>query len=154
MTDLNGKPGMVPSIEPDIEPDIEPRFDDFLSQHRWAVLTHLRRNGGPVSSVVAYARYDGAFVVSTPGQTFKRRSISSDNRVNLCTLSNAEPFNFVALEGQAEVVTQDIVAATLRVFAAIEGTGYEAPADLPRWLAEQDRVILRIQPTRVYGVIR
>ena len=42
-------------------------WDDFLTQHRWAVLTTLRGSGEPVSSVVAYARDGDSLVVSTPG---------------------------------------------------------------------------------------
>ena len=64
------------------------------------------------------------------------------------------PFNFVAVEGRCDIERTDLVRATRLVFKAIEGTGYEEPEDLPGWLAEQQRVILRIKPTRVYGVIR
>jgi len=31
-------------------------FDNFLTEHCWAVLTTLRSSGAPVNSVVAYAR--------------------------------------------------------------------------------------------------
>jgi len=134
--------------------EIAPDLDDFLSTHRWAVLTHLRSSGAPVSSVVAYAREGNAFVISTPGNTFKRRALQRDTRVNLCALSSAEPFNFVAVEGEAEIITENIEAATLSVFAALEDTGYKAPDNLSQWLSDQDRVILRITPTRVHGVIR
>jgi hypothetical protein len=40
------------------------------------------------------------------------------------------------------------------VFENIKNTGYEEPEDFERWLENQQRVILRIKPTRVYGVIR
>ena len=129
-------------------------FDDFLTEHRWAVLTHLRSSGAPVNSVVAYAREADTFVVSTPGTTFKRRALARDPRVNLCAISNAEPFNYVAIEGSVEIQTEDLEASTLAVFAAIESTGYEAPHNLAEWLSSQQRVILRITPERVTGVIR
>lgn len=63
---------------------LRPEYDHFLSEHRWAVLTTLRKSGSPASSVVAYARDGNDFVVSTPGGTFKRRSLERDPRVNLC----------------------------------------------------------------------
>ena len=129
-------------------------YDEFLSAHRWAVLTTLRGTGDPVNSVVAYAREGGNFIVSTPGVTFKRRFIDADPRVNLTAISNAEPFNFVAIEGMATVQTDDLLEATRSVFAAIADTGWEEPEDLERWLAQQKRVILRITPKRVTGVIR
>ncbi len=129
-------------------------WDEFVTEHRWAVLTVLRADGGPNSSVVAYARDGDELVVSTPGSTFKSAAISRDPKVNLCVISNSEPFNFVAVEGHAEVTRDRLVAATEMVFANIEGTGYSQPEDLEGWLESQARVIIRIRPSRVYGVIR
>lgn len=133
---------------------LRPRDDDFLSAHRWAVLTTLRASGSPVSSVVAYARDGDDFVVSTPGATFKRASLERDPRVNLCVISNAEPFNFVALEGTASVEHDDLLRRTRLVFEALTDTGYQEPEDLAKWLKDQQRVILRIRPERVHAVIR
>ena len=132
----------------------KPQWDEFISAHRWAVLTTLRQSGQPNSSVVAYAREGDELLISTPGQTFKRASIEADPRVNLCIISNAEPFNFVAIEAHAVVTRENLLAATQKVFANIVDTGYTEPADLPAWLEQQARVILRLSPQRVYGVIR
>ena len=129
-------------------------FDEFISEYRWAVLTSLRKSGSPVSSVVAYARDGDELVVSTPGMTFKRRTIEADERVNLCIINNEEPFNFVSVEGRASVEKDDLVRRTRLVFQNIESTGYQEPEDLEGWLETQQRVILRITPDRVYGVIR
>lgn len=128
-------------------------FDNFVTEHRWAVLT-TTRDGQPVSSVVAYARDGDDLVVSTPGRTFKRKSIEQDPRVNLCVITNQEPFNFVAIEGHAVVTRENLEADTIKVFENIADTGYQLPEDLPNWLETQERVILRITPTRVHGVIR
>ena len=54
--------------------------DQFISDHRWGVLTTLRLDGHPVSSVVAYARHEDTVVISTPGGTFKRKSLDRDPR--------------------------------------------------------------------------
>ena len=128
--------------------------EQFLNQHRWATLTQLRASGAPVSSVVAYARDDDQFVVSTPGLTFKRRSIERDNRVNLCVISNAEPFNFIAIEGTALVTRDELERRTRLVFANIADTAFTLPENLPRWLEQQQRVIIVIKPTRHHSVIR
>lgn len=133
---------------------LEARHDAFLEEHRWAVLTTLRASGAPVSSVVAYARDGEDFVVSTPGTTFKRSSVARDARANLCVIGNAEPFNFVAIEGTARVETSELARRTKLVFANIADAGYAEPANLDQWLRDQDRVILRITAERVHGVIR
>jgi PPOX class probable F420-dependent enzyme len=131
-----------------------PQWDEFITQHRWAVLTTLRNDGQPNSSVVAYARDGDELVISTPGGTFKRARVESDGRVNLCVVSNAEPFNFVAIEAIATVTRENLLQDTQKVFANIADTGYAEPEDLPAWLESQQRVILRLRPERVYGVIR
>ena len=134
--------------------ELSPAQDAFLSAHRWAVLTALRASGDPVSSVVAYARDGADFVVSTPGGTFKRAAIERNPKVNLCVVSNAEPFNFVAIEGSATVERDDLVRRTKLVFAAIADTQYSEPPDLEQWLETQARVIIRIRAERVHAVIR
>jgi PPOX class probable F420-dependent enzyme len=128
--------------------------EQFIDDNRWAVLTTLRAGGQPVSSVVAYARDGDTLVVSTPGGTFKRRSLDRDERATLCILPNSEPFNFVSIEGPVTVESEDLVAKTRLVFQNITDTGFDEPEDLAGWLEAQQRVILRLHPERVYGVIR
>lgn len=128
--------------------------DAFLTAHRWASLTTIRKNGAPVTSIVAYARDGEDFIVSTPGRTFKRRSIDRDGRVSLCVINNGEPYSFINVEGKARVSTDNLAELTLRVFDNIKGTGFEPPPDLSAWLEAQQRVILRITPTRFASVLR
>ena len=132
----------------------DPAWEQFIRAHRWAVLTSLRRTGAPVSSLVAYATDGDDLVVSTRAATFKHDSIAADNRVNLCILSNREPFDFVAIEGACDIERTDLVRATKLVFAGIRDTVYQEPEDLEGWLKSDGRIILRIKPERSYGVIR
>ena len=131
-----------------------PAFDAFVSEHRWAALTTLSSSGEPVTSMVAYARDGDSLVVSTPGGTFKRASIERNPNVNLCVITNQEPFNFVAIRGVAVIETDRLVENTRKVFANIVGTGFDEPEDLDGWLSSQARVIIRVTPQRVHGVIR
>jgi PPOX class probable F420-dependent enzyme len=129
-------------------------FDQFITDQRWAVITTLRKKGQPSSSFVAYAREGDVLIVSTPGGTFKRKTLDADPRVTMCVMTNQEPFNFVTVEGLAEIQTEDIVDPTRKVFKAIEDTGFKEPKDFKGWLEKQRRVIIRIHPERVSGVIR
>ena len=129
-------------------------IDRFIGKHRWATLTVLRKSGSPVSSIVAYAVDGDALVVSTPGSTFKRRAMEVDARVNLCIMSNEEPFDFVSLEATGEVITKNIAEATKKVFKNIEAVGYTLPDPLDDWLAQQSRVILRLTVHRRHAVLR
>ena len=129
-------------------------IDRFIGKHRWATLTVLRKSGSPVSSIVAYAVDGDALVVSTPGSTFKRRAMEVDARVNLCIMSNEEPFDFVSLEATGEVLTENIAEATKKVFKNIEAVGYTLPDPLDEWLTQQSRVILRLTVHRRHAVLR
>ena len=129
-------------------------IDRFIGKHRWATLTVLRKSGSPVSSIVAYAVDGDALVVSTPGSTFKRRAMEVDARVNLCIMSNEEPFDFVSLEATGEVITENIAEATKKVFKNIEAVGYTLPDPLDDWLTQQSRVILRLTVHRRHAVLR
>ncbi len=129
-------------------------WDEHISKCRWATLTTVRASGSPVSSIVAYARDIDDLVVSTPQRTFKVETIRRNSMVNLCIFNNAEPFNYVSVEGLAEIEADDLVRTTRLVFENISGTGYEEPEDLERWLQDDGRVILRIRPKRVFCVIR
>ena len=39
------------------------------------------------------------------------------------------------------------------MFANIAPTGFRPPADVDAWLRDQERVILRVRPQRVSGVL-
>ena len=129
-------------------------FDRFVSQHRWCVITTLRRDGSAASSLNAYARDGDQLVISTQAHRLKAKTLARDPRITLCIINNAEPFNYVSVEGTCEVQREGITDATRAVFANIAATGYRAPENIEEWMAEQGRVILRVTPIRVSGVIR
>ena len=55
------------------------------------------------------------------------------------------------LAGNATIETDRLAELTRMVFANID---YDEPEDLDHWLESQQRVIIRLHPTRVSGVIR
>ncbi len=129
-------------------------FDRFVSENRWAVITTVRKNGQPSSSIVAYARDGDTLVVSTTAPTLKVRTLERDPRVTVTVFNDAAPFNFVTVEGRAEIEREGLEGATHLVFENIKGSGFTEPGDLPAWLEAQKRVIVRIYAKRVSGVIR
>ena len=64
-----------------------PEFDEFISKHRWAIVTTVRASGQPSSSVVAYAREDDTLIISTTAPTTRLQigdgTVSSDNVLKL-----------------------------------------------------------------------
>ena len=129
-------------------------FDRFVSEHRWAVITTVRKSGQPSSSMVAYAREGDTLVVSTTAPTLKVKTLENDPRVTITVFNDAAPFNFVTVEGRCDIEREGLEHATHLVFENIKGSGFTEPEDLPAWLEAQRRVILRIHAERVSGVIR
>lgn len=131
-----------------------PQFDEFITNHRWAVVATLRKDGSASSSINAYAREGDQLVISTQAHRLKVKTLEHDRRITVCVISNREPFNFVTVEGTCEIQRENIGEATRTVFRNLAPTGYQEPADIEQWMREQHRVILRVTPTRVSGVIR
>ncbi|MGE5594666.1 MAG: hypothetical protein ACM3S1_01375 [Hyphomicrobiales bacterium] len=52
------------------------------------------------------------------------------------------------------MLREGVLEPTRKVFAALARIGGREPENLEQWIAEQRRVILRVTPTRVSGVIR
>lgn len=130
------------------------QFDRFISAHRWCVVTTLRKDGTASSSVNAYARDGDTLVISTQAHRLKAKTLERDPRITVCVISNSEPFNFVSVEGTAAIEREGIAEATRTVFRNISATGYTEPPNLEQWMKEQGRVIIRVTPGRVSGVIR
>jgi PPOX class probable F420-dependent enzyme len=130
------------------------QFDRFISEHRWAVVTTLRRDGSPSSSMNAYARDGDQLVISTQGHRLKTRTLEHDPRIVVCVINNHEPFNYVSVEGECEVQREGILEATRLVFKSLSAVGYPEPPDIEKWMREQGRVILRVTARHVHGVIR
>lgn len=128
--------------------------DAFVREHRWAAVTTLRQDGSPSTSLVAYAADGDEVVMSVTNDKLKVRTIEADPRVTVCVISNAEPFNYVTIEGRAEIQRDGVRATTEQVFASLKPTGFQEPDDLDAWIEEQGRVIIRVRPVRVHGVIR
>ena len=74
--------------------------------------------------------------------------------MTLCIINNQELFNFVTVEGTASIERTNLTESTKNLFENIEEVGYTLPPQLEQWLEENKRVILRITPERVSGVIR
>jgi PPOX class probable F420-dependent enzyme len=76
----------------------------FLAEHRWGVLTTIKRDGRPQLSNVGYA-YDPQqrlFRVSVTADRAKTRNLQRDPRVTL-HVSSDDFWSWVAVEGTAEL---------------------------------------------------
>ena len=127
-------------------------FDQFVSDHRWLVMTTLRKTGQPSSSIVAYVRDGDELLVSTRKETVKVKTLERDTRVTLCIQGDPPHPGFVTIEGVAVIEYTDLAQQTLRILELVSDL-MPLPDDIDHWLESQGRVLIRVKADRVYGML-
>ena len=79
----------------------------FLDENPFVgILTTLRRDGSPHSTVVWVDVEDGVVSFNTEEGRAKVRHIDDDSRVSLLVLDPSDPYRWVAVSGAAEITTE------------------------------------------------
>jgi|SRR5688572_7523008 PPOX class probable F420-dependent enzyme len=130
-----------------------PEQDAFIDRNRWAVVTTLRRDGSPTSSVVFYARSGDEIIFSTTGGRMKTRTLRRDPRIAVAVLDDGAPYGFVTVEGRATVQDSDVVAEHIEINRAMrQDPAWEPPEGFRDRLERESRVVIHVHPERVSGV--
>jgi PPOX class probable F420-dependent enzyme len=135
------------------EPLVLGEQDDYLRQHRWALLSTTRAGGSPQVSMLAY-HFDGTdIVVSCRRASAKFVNAARDPRVVLTVVDDRR---YLAVAGTAEAVIDGprLHDLTLRLLASLEpGDAVALQRDIDAGLERVGRAVLRIVPERVVGRI-
>jgi PPOX class probable F420-dependent enzyme len=132
----------------------------FVAEHRFGVLTTLKRDGRPQLSNVGYA-YDPQqrlFRVSVTADRAKTRNLQRDPRVTLHVASR-DFWSWVAVEGTAELtpVAADPHDATVEelvtYYRGVSGE-HEDWDDYRRAMVADRRLVVRFTPEHTYGEVR
>ena len=126
--------------------------DAFINKNKWAVVTTLRKDGSPSSSVIFYARDGDALLFSTTANRLKGKSVRNDPRINICVVDEGAPFGYVTVEGRATIESDDIVPGHILINKAMRGTDFTPPEGFLERLKGEGRVIIRLTAERVSGV--
>ncbi len=127
--------------------------DEFIRNHKYAVVTTLRKDGSPSSSVVFCVAEGDDVIFSTTADRFKAKTVERDGRVAITLLEEGPPYRFLTVEGEAQIQREDIVPAHILIVKAMRGPDFEPPTDYVERLASEGRVIIRLSPERVSGVL-
>jgi PPOX class probable F420-dependent enzyme len=130
-----------------------PEQDAFISKNKWAVVTTLRSDGSPTSSVVFFAREGDTLIFSTTLDRVKAKTVQRDARMAFCVIDEGSPFGYVTVEGPASIDPGENVPGHILVNEAMRGTAFTPSADYAEKLKESKRVIIRLMPDRVHGVV-
>ncbi len=130
-----------------------PAQDDFVSSMDWASVTTLRKGGSPTSSIVFFAREGDTLIFSTTLSRLKAKTISNDPRVSFTVLDEGKPYRFLNIEGTAAIEDHDLVRGHVAINEVMRGGPFTPPEGFEERLRADGRVIIRVTPVRVSGVV-
>ena len=119
-----------------------PDEDSFLREHRLAVVSTVRRDGGPQATPVYYV-YDGdKLFISVTATRKKTLNVKRDPRVAVTVLAEERPFKHVQVTGRAEITDANLVDMSHRIWSTFR----DPPEDFAKLLADQQRVLMVVTP--------
>lgn len=119
----------------------------FLSQPRTAQLVTLRASGTPHVAPVWFLWDDGRALVMADASAIKVRNIRRNPAVALCVCTPDHPYEFVTIEGRADIASgglKDMVRRTCTLYEGPE-RGAEFAAEL---LADERLALITISVDR------
>ena len=128
--------------------DWDPQHLEFARAHQWAVLATGRSDGSPQQSMISYMVDDeGRLVISAKAYTAKWKNAVRQPKVSL-TVPDGRVH--LVVYGEAETIDADPLRAELsaQLFGTLSGNPAPDPAAIIPMLDEQQRVVLRITPTK------
>jgi PPOX class probable F420-dependent enzyme len=127
--------------------------DAFINKNKWGVVTTLRKDGSPTSSVIFFARDGDELLFSTTEDRLKTKTVDNDPRMSLCVLDDGAPYGYVTVEGTATVQRNDVVEAHKKIVSAMRGEDFEPPEGYAERLERERRLVIRLKAERVSGVV-
>ena len=131
-----------------------PDQDAFVRSMKAAIVTSLRKDGSPTSSLIFYALDGDQLLFSTTADRLKAKSLKRDPRIAVAVLDEGAPWRYVTIEGTATVNETDIVPDHIAINRAMRSQpDWQPPEGYEDALRKQLRVVVRVNPQRVSGVV-
>ena len=124
--------------------DLDSKQQDFLENPFVGVVTTLRDDGSPHSTVVWVDRENGGVSFNTTRGRAKERHLSRDPRVSLLVVDPQNPYRWLSVSGSAEL-TEDGADDQIDKLAK----KYIGQDKYPWRSADETRVTVRIRPEKV-----
>ena len=121
----------------------------LLDENDHGVIATQRQDGLPRQSVVYYVRDGKRLLISTLAGRAKTHDVERTGWASLSVSGPERPHPSATFSGRAEILTEDIGAATAQIMGRIAGSGETPEPMTDEALAELGRVILAITIERV-----
>jgi PPOX class probable F420-dependent enzyme len=131
---------------------------DFIREHRQGVLITLKSDGRPQSSNIAYALGDDGIIrISITDSRAKTTNMRRDPRVSL-HVNRSDFYAYAVIEADAELtpVSASVDDATVdelvEYYRSVAGEHSDWD-DYRRAMVADGRLLLKLTPTRAYGML-
>lgn len=121
----------------------------FLDANTVGVLATPAADGRSRQSLVYYVRDADRVLISTLTDRLKARDVRRSGWASLCVMGHEPPYPSATLSGPAEILTENIGAATAAIMQRIANTAEPPEPMNDKALAEIGRVILAMTVERV-----
>jgi len=128
----------------------------FLAEGHHGVLLTLRADGRPQASNISYSFAEGAIRISVTADRAKTKNLRRDPRASL-HVTSADFWRFVVADGVGElspIAAEPGDATTLalrEVYEHVRGEPHPDWADFDQAMIRDQRLVISIRPTHVYG---
>lgn len=128
--------------------------DAFISRSIIALLTTVRLNGTPSTSMVSFARRDDRLFFTSTLERHKGRSLLRDARCGLTIVNAHEPWSYVTVEGSVVIHTDNPIELRQLILDRVDHPDYPwCREEILPMLVEPTRAIFELVPRHVAGVI-
>ena len=116
----------------------------FLDNPFVGVVTTLRDDGSPHSTVVWVEQRDGEVSFNTATGRAKERHLDADSRLSLTVVDPQDAYRWVSISGHADLTTADADAQIDRL-----AKKYLGKDEYPLRSADEQRIKVRVSPQRI-----
>jgi PPOX class probable F420-dependent enzyme len=125
----------------------------FLAEgQRTAVFASVRPNGRPHAVPTWYAVDGEELVFTTWHTTVKAANLRRDGRAVVVVQDPAPPYDYVSVEGDAELVDDLALCREISTRLGAKYMGADRAEEFGKRNGVQGELVVRIHPTRIHGV--
>jgi PPOX class probable F420-dependent enzyme len=128
--------------------------DEFVTRSIIAIVTTLRLDGSPSSSMVSFARRGDHLIFTTTMQRAKGKMLANDPRANMTVLNPHEPWSFVTVEGAVTIHRDNPVEFQQLILDGADHPDYPwTRTEVGEMITVPGRAMFELVPNRVSGVV-
>ena len=128
--------------------------DAFVSRSVIGLVTTVRSDGTPSTSMVSFARRGNRLYFTTTLDRVKGRSLVRDPRCGITILNPHEPWSFVNVEGEVVIHRDNPIELRQLILDLVEHPDYPwSREEITPMLESVGRAMFELVPHRVSGVV-